>query len=111
MAWGQNPVVWPNPDDPEGRSRFVRDDPSKAYIWRGLEECGRASVEALNRASELVSRNMFKFAQVKFLSLFSKVFGAFGLVLRITLEFAGAPSHFLGEVDVLPWGAGRLGGL
>ena len=65
MAWGQSPVVWPNPDDPEGRARFVLDDPSEAYLWRGLEECGRASVEALNRASELVSRDLFKFAQVK----------------------------------------------
>ena len=64
MAWGQSPVVWPNPDDPEGRARFVLDDPSEAYLWRGLEECGRASVEALNRASELVSRDMFKLAQV-----------------------------------------------
>jgi len=55
-------VIWSNPDDPEGRARFVPDDPSEAYLWRGLEECRCASVEALNRASELVSRNMFKFA-------------------------------------------------
>ena len=61
MAWGQDPVIWPNPDNPEGRARFVLDDPSESYLWRGLEECGRASVEALNRASELVSRDMFKF--------------------------------------------------
>ena len=65
MAWGQDPMIWPNPDDPEGRTRFVLDDPSEAYLWRGLEECGRASVEALNRSSELVSRDMFKFAQVQ----------------------------------------------
>ena len=71
MAWGQDPVIWPNPDDPEGRARFVLDDPSESYLWRGLEECGRASVEALNRASELVSRDMFKFAQVRSLSLYS----------------------------------------
>jgi len=68
MSWGRSPIVWPNPDDLEGRARFVLDDPSEAYLWRGLEECGRASVEALNRASELVSRDMFKFAQVKYLS-------------------------------------------
>ena len=64
MAWGHSPVVWPNPDNPEGRARFVLDDPSEAYLWRGLEECGRASVEVLNRVSELVSRDMFKLAQV-----------------------------------------------
>ena len=69
MAWGQSPVIWPNPDDPEGRARFVLDDPSEAYLWRGLEECGRASVEAINRAFELMSRDMFKFAQVRSLSL------------------------------------------
>ena len=68
MSWGRSPIVWPNPDGLEGRARFVLDDPSEAYLWRGLEECGRASVEALNRASELVSRDMFKFAQVKYLS-------------------------------------------
>ena len=69
MAWGQSPMIWPNPDDPEGRARFVLDDPSEAYLWRGLEECGRASVDAINRASELVSRDMFKFSQVRSLSL------------------------------------------
>ena len=111
MAWGQSPVVWPNPHDLEGRARFVLDDPSEAYLWRGLEECGRASVEALNWASKLVSRDMFKFAQVKSLSPFSKVFCIFGLVPCIMFEFAGAPSRFLGEVDLPPWGTGRLGGL
>ena len=45
------------------------DDPSEAYLWRGLEECGCASIEALNRASELVSRDMFKLTQVRSLSL------------------------------------------
>ena len=70
MSWGQSPVVWPNPDDPKGRARFVLDDPSEAYLWWVLEECGRTSVEALNRACELVSRDMFKFAQVKYLSPF-----------------------------------------
>ena len=32
MAWGQDPVIWPNPDDPEGRARFVLDDPSESYL-------------------------------------------------------------------------------
>jgi len=68
MAWGQDPVIWPNPNDREGRARFMLDDPSEAYLCRGLEECGRTSVEALNRASELVSPNMFKLAQVRSLS-------------------------------------------
>ena len=62
MAWGQSLVIWPNPNDPEGRARFVLDDPSEAYLWWGLEECGCASVEAINQASELMSRDMFKFA-------------------------------------------------
>jgi len=62
MAWGQSPMIWPNPDDPEGRARFVLDDPSEAYLWRGLEESGRASVDAINRTSELVGWDMFKFA-------------------------------------------------
>ena len=47
------------------------DDPSESYLWRGLEECGHASVEALNRASELVSHDMFKFAQVRSLTPYS----------------------------------------
>ena len=32
MAWGQDPLIWPNPDDPEGRARFVLDDPSESYL-------------------------------------------------------------------------------
>ena len=78
MAWGQSLVVWPNHDDPEGRARFVLDDPSQAYLWWGLEECGRASVEAINRESELVSRDMFKFAQVRSSSLLVKCFTSLG---------------------------------
>ena len=70
MVWGQDPMIWPNPDNPEGRARFVLDDPSESYLWRGLEECGHASVEALNRASELVSRDMFMFTEVQSLSLY-----------------------------------------
>jgi len=62
-------MIWPNPNDPEERARFVLDDPSEAYLWRGLEECRRASAEAINRASELVSRDMFKFAKVRSPSL------------------------------------------
>ena len=31
MAWGQSPMIWPNPDDLEGRARFMLDDPSEAY--------------------------------------------------------------------------------
>jgi hypothetical protein len=53
-------VIWPDLDDPKGRARFVLDGPSEAYLWRGLEECGRASVEVINRVSELVSRDMYK---------------------------------------------------
>ena len=81
MAWGQSPMVWPNPDDPEGRARFVLDDPSEAYLWRDLEECRHASVEAINRASELVSRDMFKFAQVRSPSLLVKCFTSLGQFL------------------------------
>jgi len=50
VSWGKAPVIWPDIEDPEGRARFVLDDPSKAYLWQGLEECGNASVEAINRA-------------------------------------------------------------
>ena len=32
MAWGRDPVIWPNPHDPEGRATFVLDDPSEAYL-------------------------------------------------------------------------------
>jgi len=67
--WGKSPVVWPDLDDPEGRARFVLDDPSEAYLWQGRDACGRASVEAINRASELVSRDMYKLAQVRLPSL------------------------------------------
>jgi len=54
--------MWPNPEDPEGRARFVLDDPSEEYLWKGLQECGRTSVLAINRASELMSRDMYNFA-------------------------------------------------
>jgi len=53
--WGKSPVFWPNLDDAEGGARFVLDDPSEAYLWQGLDVYGRASVEAINRASELMS--------------------------------------------------------
>ena len=66
---GKSPMVWPNLDDVEGRARFILDDPSEAYLWQGLDACGRASVEAINRASELVSRDMYKLAQVRLPSL------------------------------------------
>jgi len=65
-------MIWPDLDDLEGRARFMLDDPSEAYLWQGLEECGRANVEAINRASELVCRDMYKLAQVKSPSLFMK---------------------------------------
>ena len=45
------------------------DDPSEAYLWEGVDTCRRASVEAINRAFELVSRDMHKLVQVRFLSL------------------------------------------
>ena len=54
VPWGESAVIWPDLDDPEGRARFVLDDPSEAY------QCGRASVEVINRVSELVSRDMYK---------------------------------------------------
>ena len=63
-SWAKSPVFWPNLDDAEGGARFVLDDPSEAYLWQGLDACGRASVEAINRAPELVSRDMYKLAQV-----------------------------------------------
>ena len=58
--WGKSPVVWPDLDDAKGRARFVLDDPSEAYLCQGLDACGRASVEAINRASELVSRDILR---------------------------------------------------
>jgi len=63
--WGKSPVFWPNLEDIEGGARFVLDDPSEAYLWQGLDACGRANVEAINRASELVSWNMYNLAQVR----------------------------------------------
>ena len=57
-------MVWPNPEDPEGRARFVHDDPTEAYFWKSLEETGRASVQAINRAAELVGRDLHNFAQI-----------------------------------------------
>ena len=50
--WGKSPVFWPNLDDVEGGARFVLDDPSEACLWQGQDACGRASVEAINRACE-----------------------------------------------------------
>ena len=62
--WGKRPVVWPDLNDAEERARFVLDDLSEAYLWQGLDACGRANVEAVNRASELMSQDMYKLAQV-----------------------------------------------
>ena len=62
--WGKSPVFWPNLNDAEGGARFVLDDPSDSYLWQGLDACG-ASVEAINRASELVSRDMYNLVQVR----------------------------------------------
>ena len=67
--WGKSPVIWPNLGDAEGGARFVLDDPSENYLWQGLDACGRAGVEALNRATQLVGRDMFNLAQVRFLSV------------------------------------------
>ena len=64
-SWGKAPVISPDLKDPEGRARFVLDDPSEAYLWQGLEECGHGSLEAINRASALVSRDMYKLARVR----------------------------------------------
>jgi len=61
----KSPVFWPNLDGAEGGARFVLDDPSENYLWQGLDACGRASIEATNRASQLVSRDMFNLAQVR----------------------------------------------
>jgi hypothetical protein len=47
-SWGEASVVWPNPEDLEGRAKFILDDPTKAYFWKGLEETGRASMKAIN---------------------------------------------------------------
>jgi len=68
-GWGKSPVIWPNLGDAEGGARFVPDDPSESYLWQGLDACGRAGVEALNRATQLVGRDMFNLAQVRFLSV------------------------------------------
>jgi len=65
--WGKSPVIWPNLDDAEGGARFVLDDPSEDYLWQGLDACGHASVEAINRASQLVNRDMYNLAQVRLL--------------------------------------------
>ena len=70
--WGYESVIWPDLEDLEGRARFVLDDLSEAYLWQGLEECERASVEAINRPSELVSRDMYKLAQVRSPPLFGR---------------------------------------
>jgi hypothetical protein len=32
MSWGKAPIIWPNLEDPEGRARFVLEDPSEAYL-------------------------------------------------------------------------------
>ena len=68
-GWGKSPMIWPNLGDAEGGARFVLDDPSENYLWQGLDACGRAGVEALNRATQLVGRDMYNLAQVRFLSV------------------------------------------
>ena len=67
--WGKSLVLWPNLNDAEGGARFVLDDPSEDYLWQGLDACGRASVEAINRASQFVSRDMYNLAQVRLLPM------------------------------------------
>ena len=87
-------MVWPDLDDLEGRARFVLDDPSKAYLWQGLDACGCASVEAINRASELMSRDMYKLAQVKSPPLFMKglLFVPLELTPCVVFDPSGAQS-------------------
>jgi len=68
-GWGKSPMIWPNLGDAKGGARFVLDDSSENYLWQGLDACGRAGVEALNRASQLVGRDMFNLAQVRFLPM------------------------------------------
>ena len=72
--WGKSPVIWPNLGDAEGGARFVLDDPSENYLWQGLESCGRASVVAINRASQLVARDMFNLAQVRLSPMLQSIF-------------------------------------
>jgi len=69
-GWGNSAVIWPNLGDAEGGARFVLDDPSENYLWQGLDACGCASVEVINRASQLVARDMYNLAQVRFLPVF-----------------------------------------
>ena len=63
-GWGKSPVIWPNLGDAEGGARFILDDPSESYLWQGLDWCGRVGVEGLNRATQLVGRDMYNLAQV-----------------------------------------------
>ena len=57
-------MVWPKPEDLEGRARFILNNPTEAYFWKGLEETGRASMKAINQAAELMGRDLYNFAQV-----------------------------------------------
>jgi len=110
--WGKSPVFWPNLDGAEGGARFVLDDPSENYLWQGLDACGCASIEAINRASQLVSRDMFNLAQVRLPPTSKYFLFCFAILTPCTTsDSTGAQGHIPGEVSFSPPGKGCLGDL
>ena len=89
--WGKALVIWPDLEDPEGRARFVLDDPSEAYLWQGLEECGRANVKAINRVRARELRHV-QACLGKITSPFSEAYFIyiFPLILCVVLYLVGA---------------------
>jgi hypothetical protein len=61
---GEILVIWPNLADPEGGARFVLDNHTEAYLWKGLEETGHARMKAINQGAELVGWDFSNFTRV-----------------------------------------------
>lgn len=57
-------MIWPNLEDPEAGVRFVLDDPTEAYLWKGLEETGCAAMKTISEVAEIVGRDLSSFAKV-----------------------------------------------
>jgi len=86
---GEYPMIWPNLNNPEAGARFVLDDPTELYLWRGMRETGRTAMNTINQLAELVGRDFFKLAKVYGIPV--PFDGLFGFCLS---SFSQSCAHF-----------------
>lgn len=64
-SWGESPLSWRNLDNLEGEARFILNDPSELYFWRGMRETGCSAMCIINQLAELVGHDFFNITQVQ----------------------------------------------